>query len=131
MAHLHRDDEDPAGRESWLKWAIELGRRGLVAGEYVTVHGPHESPADCMWGEADCGSVLRPGSLVVEFRTSPCISIWGVKGLNVWDKANPEEKYAVVRSALLPSDFRKTLLMWKRERRRLHDDNTMSRKKNI
>jgi len=39
MAELYEDSEGE-DRESWLGWAIELGRRGLRAGEYITVHGP-------------------------------------------------------------------------------------------
>jgi hypothetical protein len=52
MADLNKRDD----REDWLKWAIEFMKRGLWAGDYITVHGPH-SPADYMWDEADAGGM--------------------------------------------------------------------------
>ena len=49
MAELERHQD----RESWVSWAIEFVRRGLWPADVITVHGPHASPADRFWGEAE------------------------------------------------------------------------------
>ena len=43
-------------------------RRGLWLDDYITVHGPHSSPADCMWGEAEAieDSTQEGGECVFE-----------------------------------------------------------------
>jgi|HubBroStandDraft_1064217.scaffolds.fasta_scaffold05938_2 hypothetical protein len=37
MADLNKRND----REDWLKWAIEFMKRGLWAGDCITVDGPH------------------------------------------------------------------------------------------
>ena len=63
MAFLEKHSE----RESWIKWAREFVRRGLWPDKYITVHGPHDYPADHHWGEADC---IREGNLDDVFKVS-------------------------------------------------------------
>ena len=79
MADLNKRDD----REDWLKWAIEFMKRGLWAGDYIAVYGPH-SPADFMWGEADA-TWDGPGySLRCEFQTARGMhSIHDVRGVRI------------------------------------------------
>ena len=49
MAIINKHED----RESWIRWAIEFLRRGLWVDDSIELHGPHQSPADCMWGKAD------------------------------------------------------------------------------
>ena len=79
MADLNKRDN----REDWLKWAIEFMKRGLWAGDYITVHGPH-GPADYMWGEADAAWHGIGYSLRCEFQTARGIhSIHDVRGVRI------------------------------------------------
>ncbi len=79
MADLNKRDE----REDWLKWAIEFMKRGLWAGDYITVHGPH-GPADYMWGDADATWDGLGYSLRCEFQTARGIhSIHDVRGVRI------------------------------------------------
>jgi hypothetical protein len=58
-------------------------KRGLWAGDYITVHGPH-SPADYMWGEADASWDGFVYSLRCEFVTGRGIrGIHDVRGVHI------------------------------------------------
>jgi hypothetical protein len=79
MADLDKRD----AREDWLKWAIEFMKRGLWAGDYIAVYGPH-SPADYIRGEADAASDGLGYSLRCEFHTARGIhSIHDVRGVRI------------------------------------------------
>jgi hypothetical protein len=85
MANL----EKRRNRKDWLRWAIELLRRGIWAGETIIVHGPHGPDTSFMWGETD-GSSDPPDGLFsgckVTFRTASGIrGKYDTRGLRVWD----------------------------------------------
>jgi len=92
MAYLDKRGDD---RKDWLRWAIELLRRGILAGETITVHGPHGPDAPFMWGETE-GEIDGSGfGRTLRFRTVSGIrGIYDVRGVTVRDEEG--EKYPVL-----------------------------------
>jgi len=133
VAELYRWDEDT--RESWLRWAIELGRRGLRPIGKITVHGPHGPHAPFMWGEAECvidGQYYR--GVEVEFRSGKprTKGWWDVHHVRVWTKGDPQETWPIVPASALTPKHRKWVAivrkMYKKARRERELDEIRLRK---
>jgi hypothetical protein len=109
MANLHRRDD----REAWLRWAVEFLRRGLDPADVITVHGPHQPPANYLWGEAEAWD--GESGLTVAFQSAPVRpgqptrrSLAGL-GVRFWDRDSPARRFAVLRADELPLDLRRKL----------------------
>jgi len=80
------DLEKHGDRKDWLRWAIELLRRGIWAGDVITVHGPHGPDSPFMWGEVEGWLDGAPGGGLFTFRTASDIcGIYDVRGVRVRD----------------------------------------------
>ncbi len=107
MADLEKRDD----RKDWLRWAIELLRRGVWAGDIITVHGPHPG-ASCMWGETEGQLDVGAGwygtpFATVEFRTVSGIrGIYDVRGVTVRNR-DTREKLALLRASELSPKARR------------------------
>src|SRR6266851_3108367 len=104
MAELEKRND----RKDWLRWAIELLRRGIWAGDVITVHGPHVPHVPYMWGETEgwldgqgLGSTFR-------FRTPSGIRrIYDVRGVIVRNEEG--ERFPVLRISELSPKARRWL----------------------
>jgi hypothetical protein len=86
MADLNRHDD----RESWTDWAIEFMRRGLWLDDNITVHGPHNAPADRMWGEGEASlDGIRCGYEVYFCTASKSGGIHDFRGLRIVERNVP------------------------------------------
>jgi hypothetical protein len=86
MADLHKYDD----RESWTDWAIEFMRRGLWLDDNITVHGPHNAPADRMWGEAEASlDGIRCGYELYFCTASKSRGIHDFRGLRIVERNVP------------------------------------------
>jgi hypothetical protein len=99
-------------RRSWLKWGIEFMRHGLWLDEEITVHGPHEPPADHMWGEAtariDGERDLR--GVLCGFKTTRQVrSKYDVRHVRIFDAEDKEEAFPVLKISQLSPKARKWL----------------------
>jgi hypothetical protein len=107
MADLDKQTD----RLDWRRWAIELLRRGIWAGDTITVHGPH-SPYDYMWGETEGETDEISGSgfcRTFSFRTASGIrGIYDVRGVTVRDDEG--ERYPVLPASELTVKARRWLL---------------------
>ena len=120
MAVLFEDKD----RESWLTWAIELMRRGLSPTGGIEVHGPHDGPANCMWGDAECEDI-NGEDWIVRFQTVHGVrNIWDVRNVRVW----PDERQCVpntfplVPVKQLPAAWRERMTQMKKERDQLRSE---------
>lgn len=95
--------------KDWLRWPIELLRRGVWAGETITVHGPHGPDTPCMWGETE-GECDGSGLLrTFHFRPMSGIrGIYDVRGVTIRD-VEEGEKYPVLRMSELTPKARRWL----------------------
>jgi len=102
VAELERHQD----RDSWVSWAIEFVRRGLWPADVITVHGPHASPADRCWGEAEAWDESGTWSYTVAFQT-PARHGWDRRGVRLWDAEHParigDESRAAALAAHRPS----------------------------
>jgi hypothetical protein len=116
VAELDRRDD----RESWLVWAIELGRRGLRPIGVITVHGPHGPEAPFMWGEANClvDGQGDPELVEVEFRSGTVRSrgFWDVHSVRVWTRGSPEERWPIMPAGDFTARHRQWLAAARKER---------------
>ncbi len=96
MAELERHQD----RESWVSWAIEFVRRGLWPADVITVHGPHASPADHFWGEAEASDESGTWSYTVAFQT-PARHGWDRRAVRLWDAEHPGTHFPVVRGSAM------------------------------
>ena len=110
MAELERHQD----RESWVSWAIEFVRRGLWPADVITVHGPHASPADRFWGEAEAWDESGTWSYTVAFQT-PVRHGGDRRGVRLWDAERPGTHFPVVRGSAMSHAQRR----WLRIARRL------------
>jgi hypothetical protein len=91
-------------------------RRGLWLGEYITVHGPHDAPADRFWGEAEA-SLERDGDLFdVHFYSDRKIrNIYDVRNVRIFDGSASERRNTEDRAAfpiLKPSELTPKARRW-------------------
>lgn len=110
-------ENDSSQRESWLAWLIVFMKRGLRPCEEFVVHGPHSPDADCMWGEAEC-RIFNGFGTEVNFQTSPCSSIWDIKGVRIRDKES-NESFPIIPTARLPSEWQQEIREAQKELRQL------------
>jgi hypothetical protein len=117
MAHLQKDYD----KQSWLRWSIELLRRGLWARDMITVHGPHPG-APYMWGEAEVSFDKAPGvcderlfGTEVEFRTASNIRGFDdLRGLRVYDKED-RDTYPLLALTRLTPKARRQLKAYRKQ----------------
>jgi hypothetical protein len=114
------EKHETATREGSIQWAIELVRRGLwPAEDYITVHGPHEPPADRMWSEAEVWIDGGWGARSVYLQTIRGIgSIGAVRGVPVRDREDRHLYFPVEKASELPPLARRWLRVARRVRER-------------
>ncbi len=94
MADLEKRDN----HKDWLRWAIELMRRGIWADNTITVHGPHHPDAPFMWGEA-WGTVDGHNyNALFKFQTASGIrGIYDIRGVTIQDEEGNQFRIRSIR----------------------------------
>lgn len=110
-------ENESSQRESWLVWLIVFLKRGLRICNEVVVHGPHSEPANYMWGEAECRTPYGFG-VEVHFETSPCNSIWDIKGVRVKSK-DSNESFPIIPLVKLSPKWKQEIKEAQKELRRI------------
>ncbi len=107
------EKNDPDQRESWLEWLPVFMKRGLRPIDSFVVHGPHQYPADRMWGEAECEYYAR-WSFQVKFLTSQCYSIRDIKRVHIYD-TETNERFPILKANRLPKEWSQEIKDARRE----------------
>ncbi len=113
MATIYIDEQPIVRRE----WALHLGRRGLKLDGELRLHGPH-SPANYVWGEAECTSVYGL-TIDADFTTD------GGR-LRVWGKGHDRERFPVMRGSEMPPGFRRWLNEMRQDLHRLRREERLA-----
>lgn len=126
MAELRKRED----REDWIRWAIELMRRGLWLGPEITVHGPHEPPSDYMWGEAEASIDGEKDSLgLCVFSTTRQARKYHPSHVKITDSACPEVIFPLKKESELKANARRWLKVARRLVERIEEEKAEMRRK--
>jgi hypothetical protein len=112
-------EENGRSHEGWVIWSLELMQRGLRPVDSVQVHGPHEHPADYVWGRAACEIVGRNSIVSTVFHTSEGVrSIYDLGTLRVFSESTDTE-FPILPSNSLPQRLKMEMAEFSAERERV------------
>ena len=123
-------------RESWIGWAIEYMRRGLWLDECITVHGPHDAPADRFWGDAEATKDANGDYIETHFYSDRKIrNIYDVRNIRIFDGSNdsyiPVEDritFPILKLSELTPKARRWLKAAQRLKKKYHEEFLESRR---